>query len=183
MVLKKHLRLQNLKKNLLAIYRKNKNKIFDIVLFGSVVKAKEFVSDIDIAIIFKTYKDESILNKIKLLGKNIHVDYTLVNELYNERLWRTLIREGVSIVYNKKLSEIFGLKCFGLFTYNLTKIKRKSRFSQVLMGYKSESILKKVDGKILRPGVILVPIDKVEFLRTFFETWEADYTLKMIYME
>lgn len=51
------------------------------------------------------------------------------------------------------------------------------------MGYKSESMLKKVEGKILRPGVILVPIPKVELFRTFLETWEVDYTLKMIYME
>ena len=180
MVSKKHLNLPGLKKSLLGIYRKNKDKIFDIVLFGSVVKGKEFVSDIDIAVIFKI-KDDSVLSKIRTL--NVHVDYVMLDELYSESLWKTLIREGVSVVYSKNVSSVFGLSSYGLFTYNITKIKRKSRFSQVLMGYKSESILKKVEGKILRPGVILVPISKLELFRTFLETWQVDYTLKTVYME
>lgn len=171
-----------MKKSLVSIYKENKDKIFDIVLFGSAVKAKEFVSDIDIAVIFKI-KDDSILEKIRSLNSNIHLDYVLLSELYDESLWKTLIREGISIIQGKKVSEIFGLACFALFTYSLTKIKRKSRFSQVLAGYKSESMLKKVEGTILKPGVILVPIEKVELFRTFLEVWEVDYTLKIIYLE
>lgn len=172
--------LQGLKKSLLDIYKKNKDKIFDIVIFGSAVKGKEFVSDIDIAVIFKV-RDDSVLSKIRALG--VHVDYVLLDELYSESLWRTLIREGISVVYGKKISSAFGLQSYGLFTYNLTKIKRKARFSQVLMGYKSESMLKKVEGKILKPGVILVPISEVELFRSFLERWEVDYTLKIVYME
>lgn len=167
---------------MLSIYRKNKDKIFDIILFGSVVKAKEFISDIDIAVVFKDKRDDSVLKTIRSIGENIHVDYVLLTELYTEGLWRTLLREGFSIVYGKRVSDIFGLQSFGLFTYNLTKIKRKARFSQVLMGYKSEPILKSVEGKILKPGVILVPMEKVELFRTFLETWKVDYTLKMIYI-
>jgi len=182
MVLRKRLKLQTLKKSLLSIYRKNKDKIFDIILFGSVVKAKEFISDIDIAVVFKDKRDDSVLKTIRSIGENIHVDYVLLTELYTEGLWRTLLREGFSIVYGKRVSDIFGLQSFGLFTYNLTKIKRKARFSQVLMGYKSEPILKSVEGKILKPGVILVPMEKVELFRTFLETWKVDYTLKMIYI-
>lgn len=176
------MKLQSLKRNLLDIYKKNKQKIFDIIIFGSVVKAKEFVSDIDVAVVFKT-KDDSILKEISSLEKNMHVDHVMLDELYKESLWRTLIREGISIVHNNKVSSIFGLESYGLFTYNLTKIKRKARFSQVLMGYKSDSMLKKVEGKILRPGVILVPTSKLELFREFLETWEVDYTLKNIYME
>jgi len=180
MASKKPLKLQKLKKSLLDIYRKNKDKVFDIILFGSAVKGKEFVSDIDVAVVFKV-KEGGVLCKIRSLG--LHADYVLLDELYKESLWKTLIREGVSVVYGKKISSVFGLNSYGLFTYNLTKIKRKARFSQVLMGYKSESMLKKVDGKILKPGVILVPISKIELFRAFLETWEADYTLKIVYME
>ena len=172
--------LQNLKKNLLNIYKKNKDKVFDIVIFGSAVKAKEFVSDIDVAVVFKI-KDDSILTGIRSLG--VHVDYVLLDELYKESLWNTLIKEGVSVVYRKKVSSAFGLDSYGLFTYSLTKVKRKARFSQVLMGYKSESMLRKVSGKVLKPGVILVPISKIELFRTFLEIWEVDYTLKVIFME
>lgn len=171
-----------MKKSLVNIYKKNKEIIFDIILFGSEVKGKEFASDIDIVIIFRT-KDDSVLAKVRSLRANIHVDYVLLDELYKESLWKTIIREGVSVVYNRNVSSIFGLSAYGLFTYNLTKIEKKSRFSQVLMGYKSESMLKKVNGEILRAGVILVPISKVELFRTFLERWNVDYSLKFIYKE
>jgi len=176
------LNLQSLKKNLLSIYKKNKKKVFDIILFGSAVKGKEFFNDVDIAVVFKV-KDDNILNEINKIDSKVHADYVLLEELYKESLWKTLVREGISVVYGKNISSIFGLSSYGLFTYNLTRLKQKSRFSQVLKGYKSESILKKVSGNILKPGVILVPIDKVELFRTFLETWKVDYTLKIIYMD
>lgn len=184
MASKKHLKLQDLKKNLLKIYKQNKDKIFDIVLFGSVVKGKEFIGDIDIAVIFKDKIDTAILSSVREMSAKIHVDYLLLVELYTQSLWKTLIREGFSAVYNKKLSDVFGFKNYGLYTYDLTNLgSRKSRFSQVLKGYKAESMLKKVKGTILRPGVILVPIEKVELFRTFLETWKVKYRLKYTYIE
>lgn len=182
MALKKHLKLQNLKKNLLFIYKKNKDKIFDIVLFGSIVKGKEkeFRKDIDVCIIFKK-KDKEILKELNKL-ENIHINYLYLAELYSQSLWKTLIREGISIVYNKKISDIFDLDSYGLYTYDLKGLKNKSRFSQVLKGYKAEPVLEKVKGNILRPGVILVPIKNVEYFRTFLESWNVKYTLKYIYL-
>ena len=157
--------------------------MFDIVLFGSVVKEKEIAEDIDIAVIFKDKIDNSLLEKIRKLDSKIHVDYLRLTELYSESLWRTLIREGFSVVFNKELSSVFGFKSYGLYTYDLTKVKRKSRFSQVLMGYKAESVLEKVNGTILKPGVILVPIEKVELFRSFLERWNVRYKLRYIYIE
>lgn len=183
MVLKKHLKLQSLKKSLLSIYKKNKEKVFDIVLFGSILKEKDNVSDIDVAVVFKDKVDNDILKKIRSLNKFIHVDYLRLTELYSEDLWKTLIREGFSIVYKNKLSSVFNLKSYGLFTYDLRNVKRKSRFSQVLMGYKAESVLKKTNGEILRPGVILVPIDNVEYFRDFLNRWEVRYRLKYVFVE
>lgn len=178
---KKHLKLQTLKKNLLNIYKKNKDIIFDIVLFGSITKGKEYTEDIDVCIILKKKEINQIKN-LKL-NENIHINYLTLEELYTQPLWKTIIREGYSIVKKKKVSEIFNLNSFGLFTYTLTKLKNKSRFSQILKGYKSESILKKTKGQILKPGVILIPIEHVEHFRTFLEVWKVDYTLKYIYLE
>lgn len=184
MVLKEHLKLQGLKKNLLDIYRKNKEKIFDILLFGSVLKGKENVEDVDVAVIFKDKEDINILNSIKNVSKEVHVDFLFLTELYKQSLWKTLIREGYSIVYKKKLSSVFDFQSYGLYVYDLTGLgSRKSRFSQVLSGYKAESVLDKVKGIILRPGVIMVPIEHVEYFRTFLETWNVKYKLKYIFVE
>lgn len=180
MGLKKHLKLQNLKKNLKNIYKKNKEKLFDIVLFGSVVKGKEFIGDVDIAVIFKDEIDRGILKAVESIREDIHIAYLKLDELYSQGLWVTLIREGYSLSKNKFLKDLMNLKSFGLFTYNLKNVKNKSRFSQVLRGYKSESILKKVGGEVLKPGVVIVPMDNVEYFRTFLQTWKAKYTLKYV---
>jgi len=182
MVLKKHLSLQNLKKTLLNIYKNNKEKIFDIVVFGSFVKGKdiEFIGDIDICIILKQ-RDKPMLNDLDKL-KDMHINYLYLTELYTQPLWRTLIREGISLIHNKRLFEMFEFKSYGLYVYELKGLKNKSRFSQVLNGYKSESVLKKVNGIALKPGVILVPIENVEYFRTFLDTWNVKYTLKYTFI-
>lgn len=180
----KHLNLQTLKKNLLNIYKKNKEDIFDIVIFGSFVKGKEDAEDIDIAVIFKKKNNINIIKSIEKITKKIHVDYLLLTELYSQPLWRTLIREGYSVTHNKNLISVFGLESCALVTYNLSSLgKRKSRFSQVLSGYKSESVIKKVEGILLKPGVILVPIKNFEYFRTFLETWNVNYRVKYVYIE
>lgn len=183
MALKKLSKLQILKKNLLSIYKRHKKEIFDIIIFGSITKGKEreFVKDIDICIIFKGLKQQKILDELNKL-KNLHINYLYLDELYIQTLWKTLIREGISIIHNKRISELFNLEPYGLYTYELKSLKNKSRFSQVLKGYKAESILKKVNGIILKPGVILIPIQNIEFFRTFLETWNVKYTLKYIYV-
>lgn len=40
-------------------YKENKNKILDILLFGSAVKGKEKPTDIDLLIIYKIEKEDS----------------------------------------------------------------------------------------------------------------------------
>lgn len=169
---------------MLNIYNKNKKDVFDIFIFGSFVKKKEDFKDIDVAVVFLSSVKSSILSQIERLDKKIHTQYLKLDELYNQALWGTLFREGVSVREGKKLSDVLGLKCFGLYTYHLKSLgKRKSRFSQVLMGYKSDSMLKEVKGEILWPGVILVPIENVEYFRKFLEVWKAKYRLKYIYVE
>jgi len=175
------LNLPDLKKNLLNIYKKNRQKIFDIVLFGSVTREKQNISDVDIAVIFIDSVDDKLLYDINKSQEHIHINYLKLTELYSESLWKIIIREGESIVHKKSLDELFGLQSYGLFSYDLTGMKRKSRFSQVLRGYKSESILKKVDGTIIKPGVLLVPTQHTEYFREFLNTWNAKYKLKFIY--
>ena len=63
--------MQSLTKSSKKLYQDYKNKIIDILLFGSIVKSKFKISDIDIAIILKNVKEIEILN----LMKNISLYY------------------------------------------------------------------------------------------------------------
>ena len=184
MALSKHLDLQTLKKILSDIYKENKEDIFDIIIFGSFVKGKEIPEDIDIAVIFKEKINTKIIKSIEKINEKIHLDYLFLTEFYSQPLWKTLIREGYSITQNKQLSSVLGLESHALVTYTLTNLgKRKSRFSQILAGYKSESVIKKTEGKLLKPGVILIPIKHIEYFRTFLETWNVSYRVKYVYVE
>lgn len=150
------------------------------MIFGSAVKGKEFVGDIDVALVFTSNIDMELVSSVEKLNELLHVAYLKLDEIYSQPLWITLIREGFSISKNKFIREIMGLESSGLFTYDIRHIKNKSRFSQVLKGYKTESVLKQAHGEILKPGVALIPIEYVEYFRTFLKTWNAKYTLKHI---
>jgi len=163
--------------------KKEKNKVADIVLFGSSVKGKEFYRDIDIGVVFSYSADKRIIQEIKSIDPILHVDFVLLTELFSHGLWKTFFREGISIKTGKKISEVFGLSPFGLFTYSLRNLKNKSRFSQVMGGYKSTSMVKEAGGSVLKPGVILVPMEKIELFREFLEQWDVEYNVKIVYME
>lgn len=153
--------------------------IFDIVLFGSAVKGKGFPEDVDVCIIFK----KENLKVLKEFGKGVNVTRVLLSELYTQPLWQTLLREGFSLAHGKMLSEMLGFKSYGLYTYSTVGMKRKSRFSQVLSGYKAESMLKKTGAIAVKPGAVLVPIKKVEEFREFLDRWNAKYALKYVFVQ
>ncbi|HLC46194.1 MAG TPA: nucleotidyltransferase domain-containing protein [Candidatus Nanoarchaeia archaeon] len=181
MGLEKPYSLQGLTKSLKKIFEAHKGSVFDIIIFGSLVKGKEDVSDQDVCVIFLK-KEDKALDKVGAIP-GVHSGYLMLEELYSQPLWKTLLREGYSVKSGKALAEIFGERRYGLYTYDLRGMKRKSRFSQILKGYRSESILARVNGILLKPGVVLVPIERVELFRSFLEVWKAKYSLKYISMQ
>ncbi len=178
--------LQDLKRNLKNIWAKNKDVLFDIVVIGSAEKGKESLKDVDVALIFKARERVEETNKLaRQIDRSVHVSHIFLDELYTQPLWHSVLREGYSVSSEKKLLDLLGMAAFGLFTYSLKGMKPniRSRFSQVLSGYKSEPVLKQTEAVVLTPGAVLVPITKVEKFRSFLEYWKASYTLKYVWVE
>lgn len=164
--------LEELKK-CLKIELKDK-KIFDIVIYGSLVKNKENPNDIDILVIFnegnlkeRLDKIQSIKHKIKRKEK-IDIKGALWRELFQEEFFARsgVFLEGVSAFTGKSFAERIDFNGFAIFIYRLTNKPHaeKVKFNYILTGRKAEGLIKKLEGKHLAPGVIEIPIkNSLEF--------------------
>ncbi|MBS3166894.1 nucleotidyltransferase domain-containing protein [Candidatus Woesearchaeota archaeon] len=174
--------------NICKSYLKKK-EIDDIFLFGSFVKGKEIVKDIDICFVFNIFEDKIITEAYSQFEKeNIpaHITKTKFSYLLEDPLlWNSLIHEGFSIKKNKSISDILSIKPYFLFQYelkNLDKTKKES-FSHSLYGTGGrKSFLVEVKGEKAGKNSILIPLATSEELRSFFETWKIIYKVKRIYL-
>ncbi len=148
--------------------------IFDIVVYGSLVKNKENPNDIDILVIFnegnlkeRLNKIQSIKSKIKTKEK-IDIKGILWQELFQDEFFARsgIFLEGISIFTGKPFAERIDFNGFAIFVYNLTNKSHadKVKFNYVLSGRKSEGLIKGLEGKHPAPGVIEIPIkNSLEF--------------------
>jgi len=177
--------LKKLKKSLDI---KNK-EVVDIVLFGSAVKGKVFVGDVDVCIIFR----ENILDmvvkeveeKIKKLGLKPHMSILKVDNFFRKpvSLIRTILREGISILTGRKISDIYGLDGYSLYSYSLVGMKpnEKVRFVYIVKGRKNEKgFIEKIKGEWLNDGCFIIPIEKDSDILELFKKWNVKYTKKNI---
>ena len=129
---------------------------------------------------------ESVWKSIIKIGGKYHFTKTRFSQfLEDPLLWQTLIHEGYSLKHKKMISDVMGMNSFFLFEYELDNINRVQRqtFSHALYGSGGrESFLKSVDGRKLGSKKVVVPFDRSEEMRDFFNTWNLRYTVKRIWM-
>lgn len=164
-------------------FSQNKEKLIDIILFGSITRGKEEPKDIDIFILYKDKVDlnlDHILKK-KLEKLNIQITSKSYKELFESsfKAREAILSEGYSLILNKKISKGFGFINFVLFRYEL-KGKNKSermRFYYSLYGRgKEKGILDKLKGLKFSGSTIFCPIESAEEMKEFFQNWNINYT-------
>ena len=172
---------------------KNKD-IFDIVLYGSLIKGKIEARDIDILLIFheKSLKERAEIArefKEKISEKINSLDIKTINllELFESDFLarQSILAEGYSLISNIPLSEKIGFLSYALFTYNLKNLNHneKTKFIYSLIGRnKSPGILKKLNANPLGKGVILLPINNSSIFEDFLKKWKINYVKKNILM-
>ncbi len=168
-----------------------KNDIIDIVLYGSSVKGKEEVRDIDILIIFKdknlNERTNIAQNLKEILRKKIDkIDIKTINlkEFFEKDFLarQGILIEGHSLVNNLPFAEKIGFKGYSLFTYNLKNLvhKEKTKFTYALIGRNNIGIIKQLDGTSLGRGAFLIPIKNSLIFEKFLEKWNINYNKKNI---
>ena len=163
-----------------------KNKVVDILLFGSAVKGKDKPNDIDICLIFREKVDLALVKKSQqILGDEYHVSSLTVDNFFTKphSLAKTLLLEGKSVFSKVFFSEVFGLDPKLVYSYDLSKEKpsKKVSFVHLMRGRgKNEGLVKKWKGEFISRNSFLVSIEKDNEVQEVFNKWEVKYTRKKI---
>jgi predicted nucleotidyltransferase len=173
-------------------YNAYRNEVKDIIIYGSAVKGKSEPRDIDI-VIFSAAQAKRMLELAQLLKQkiensmNVTADVRAINlsELFDTsflaRHW--IISEGVSLLHNKKLSEILGFESLVMFIFSARNLNHaeKTRFQYALKGRRNAvGMIADTKGQHLSPGMVLVPVENSIIFESFLKSWKLDYSKKII---
>lgn len=168
-----------------------KERVLDVIVFGSSVRGKSKPRDIDLCILIKDKDEKRSLDLIDSLGGitdsmglKAHLNIlTSGSFVSGNTLAKTLLNEGFSVKQNRNFASVFGFSSKSLFVYSLKGFSSSKRvkFHYVLKGrYGSPGILKQVSGKFLGTGSIIVPVEKEDLLREVFDKWEVKYKINKV---
>ena len=163
-------------------YKKNKDSILDIILFGSTVKGKEKPEDTDILVIYKDKEDlETNYTLKKLLGNNVQITsktYTsLLSESFKAR--EAILSEGYSLIRKELMAQSMGFFSTMMFKYSLEGKNKSERmrfyYSLYGRGKNYRGIIKELDLIKFSDTILLAPITQTEKTREFLESWKIEY--------
>ena len=165
-------------------YNKNKDKIIDIILFGSVLKGKENPRDIDLLILFKEKKNLDLSYELKKRLKNFNLDINSksYNELFDNtfKAREAILSEGFSLIQNKFISSGLGFSNFVLFRYELKKLSKsyRMRFYYSLYGRgKERGMIKKLNLIKFSETILLSPIEHEAEIVNYLDAWKLKYIM------
>lgn len=189
--------LSDLKKKLNELakkFKENNPNIWDILLYGSIVKGKEVPNDIDIAVILtngdpfkEAFQFKQMLENNGFSPEGLDVKGFLLDELFNENnlISFALLTEGYSLTRDKFLHEELNAKGYTLFKFSYSNLtnSEKVRFIYSLRGRdKREGILQKLNALELATGVVLVPVNATFEFKGFLLRWKIEYEYAPILM-
>lgn len=188
-ILKKLLNSQAL--NLIKSFKEKHLEIWDIAIFGSLIRGKIVPRDIDLIIILnKSTKLQYKLNLAQELKQSLKFFYETdvktidIKDIFDKNFLarQAIIAEGYLIIRNKFLSELFGFKSYYIFQYSLQNLKtsQKIMFQYALKGRKGRDqkgivSLKKCEH--LGKGIVKVPIESSEEFKEFLEKNKVNYKI------
>jgi len=189
MILKQLLNSQALK--LIRDFKKNNKEIFDIAIYGSVIRAKIDFNDIDLAIIFsspetldkKLTLSQELRNKLKnLKDYDFDVKGVDIKDLLDGSFiaGKSIIAEAFLIIRKKFLHEILGFRNYYIFSYSLKNLtpSKKVMFQYALNGRRGEKgVVSFTNSVSLGRGAIKVPLEYSEEFKDFLEKNKIDYKI------
>ncbi|MBI4983060.1 hypothetical protein HZC32_00230 [Candidatus Woesearchaeota archaeon] len=167
------------------------NYVFDIVIYGSTVRGKTKIRDVDVALIcregvpvgeklelaqiFKTQIKPLILHEIDV--KCISLS-DLTDQTFMARAG--ILAEGYSLLEKNFISARFGFEPRAIFVYSLAGLSnsKKTIFQYVMKGRRGQTgLLASRDCKHLGSGAIAVPLVHSEEFKQLFERQKIKYTM------
>lgn len=190
MILKDLLKSQRL---ISEIKKAKTEDVFDIVVYGSIVRGKHDINDIDIAIILnkkeklnkKLEMSEHLRRKLDFLKIDADVKTIDIFDLKDPSFVarQAVISEGFSLLNKKFLHLSFGFSTFFIFSYNMRNLtnSQKKMFYYALKGRRGQKgLLAEKNAKEIGNGVISVPLENSEEFKSFFEQHKIDYKIQKV---
>ncbi len=170
-------------------FRKSREEIIDMVLYGSAAKGKEDARDIDIIVIFSGKSLKERQNLIQLLKaqlkksvENIDVKSINIEELFDSTFLarQNIMIEGISLLDKMPLAEKLGFRGYAIFTYSLKNFthNKKTKFNYALNGRASLGVLKSLEGSALGRAAVQIPIKNSYEFEEFLQKWNVNYKMK-----
>ena len=190
MTLEKSLNLLKLSSTAKKFVLRNKS-IFDIVIYGSTIRGKTKIRDVDVAIILG--KEVSIGEKLELaqvfkaqikslLPYEIDVKCVSFSDFTDHTFMARagILAEGYSLLKKSFLSVRFGFEPRTVFIYSLAGLSnsKKTTFQYILNGRRGQTgLLFSHDCRHLGSGAILVPLTHTEEFKQLFERQKIKYKI------
>lgn len=161
---------------------KDNKEVWDVVLYGSVVRGKEKPNDIDIAIILNKEVDlESKLSisfrlreALKGAFKSVNIEAVSFSDLMDPSLLsrQAIVAEGYSLKARRFLHEMFGFETRTIFMYSLEGFtaSRKKMIYYALKGRRGEDgLIRRCNAEQIGNTIIRCPLGYSEIFREFFD--------------
>lgn len=165
--------------------------VWDICIYGSFVRGKKDIRDIDLAIIMK--KPTSVEKKLELSQElrsslkrdckhELDVECVDIHDFLDPSFMAKtgIIAEGFLILKRKQLAKVLGFRDYAVFTYNLKNLtnSEKTMFNYSLNGRRGEKgIIKHKSSEHMGSGVLKVPIEHSGEFIEFFERHKINYRI------
>lgn len=156
----------------------------DIIIFGSVVRGKNKPQDIDVVVVFKNKVNKDMEYKIrKELEKNYN-NISIISKTQKDLLSNAfdaregILFEGISLLSGEIISNKYGFSSLGMFKYNFKGWDqlRKTKFYYALNGRMGQKgILESLECVKLSDNLILAPLNKIEDVKEFLDSWSIEY--------
>lgn len=167
-------------------YKKYKNEIIDIILFGSSIKGKEKPKDIDILLLFKDKENLNIEYELRKNIERLKYAVQITTKTYeklfdkNFKARESFLGEGYSLVNKRFIAEGLGYYGCILFKYSLKGFSQSKRmqFQYALYGRdKKTGIAKELALNKFSTAIFLCQITNSEKLKEFFERWGIKFEM------
>lgn len=190
MILKKLLNLQKLRFNVKKFAGKNP-EVLDVCIYGSIIRGKTNMRDIDFAILLKNKinvsKKLELAHELKRALKkelNFEIDAKAVDieDLKDSTFLarQGILAEGYSILHKKYVADIFGFRTHYIFMFNLKGLSesKKIMFRYALNGRRgAKGIMMLNKCEHIGSGAIKVPIEHSEEFKELLDGFKINYQI------
>lgn len=176
--------LQKISKKL---YQSYKEKILDIIVFGSSVRGKMSPRDVDVAILIKDTGEHELsalrAEFEKMFTVPAHLNLYRMEDIFFSDALKPFLEEGISLRDMKPVHQKIGFESGSIFSVEVKHLQKSKKvlFSYALHGKKNlEGILHKVKGKTIGRAVFYIPAGHTDEFKEFLELWKAEFFMMKV---